>query len=476
MNRSITATIFLSIVLFAKVDAQDTHYWTQQYGPKSSLLSGSDAATSRDNSAIYNNPGGLGFNTIPNLSITTNAYSLSSSLFRDYAGKDLDMQSIQPNNITLILSGVYKDKKHKRWTVGYALIDKARYKFEGSQRFDGSLNALSDNYSPGNEEFVSQLDLNNSLSEIWGGLTLSYKINDKIAVGLSEFGAYRERKYSYNFIARTIANTGSLFQAATSNFLYNVDYLAVRMISKVGVSVNLGKVNAGLAVTLPSINLYSEATMNGDLTGTNVLIDPETSERGTFIANDRQDNLKARYKSSWSISGGLSTSFKATKIYLTGEYFGGISPYVYVQPQVKDFIRPKGIALGSNRELLSVSGGALPVYNIALGMEQKLFKEYSLLLGASTDNSFFDPAADNIGNQLSFTSANLLHGSIGVMANRPKNDICVGVSAAYGKNKVQQAANINQPVDGIMLMGETTETEFRYYSIAVIIGYVHYIK
>ncbi|AYB30037.1 hypothetical protein D4L85_05345 [Chryseolinea soli] len=41
--------------------AQDTHYWTQQFGTHAALLSGSSVAASDDNSVVYYNPAAMSF-------------------------------------------------------------------------------------------------------------------------------------------------------------------------------------------------------------------------------------------------------------------------------------------------------------------------------------------------------------------------------------------------------------------------------
>ncbi len=52
--------------------AQETNYWTHALGTRSALMGGAVVAGVRDNSAIWYNPGALGFITNPSLSISAN--------------------------------------------------------------------------------------------------------------------------------------------------------------------------------------------------------------------------------------------------------------------------------------------------------------------------------------------------------------------------------------------------------------------
>ena len=468
--------LMIAILSGYSVYAQDTHYWLQQFGPKSTVLNGSDAATSKDNSAIINNPGGLGFNKLSNLSITTNAYAMGVTKMKDGAGMGQDLYSPQYSIIPLIISGLYKHKKYPKWTVGYALIDKVRYDFQSSARYDGTVNVLNDAYSPGNEEYVSQFNVKNDLTETWAGFSVAYRLSKKLSIGISHFGAYRSQTFNFDYTARAIANTtGNKLEVTTSNFLYYANYYSIRGIFKAGLSMDLGKVEAGVTATFPSFNVYSDATVSSDLTGVNVNI-ADDSNRYNFVANDRQDELKAKYKSPWSISAGVSAKLGNAKLNLTAEYFGSISPYTMIELKPNDFVRPKGLSIEGSREILSVANGNRSVVNIGIGIEHKLTQKISLLGGLSSDNSYYDENANKKGVTLSVSSARLFHAGLGVMIKRSKSDLCIGFGGAYGRNEVKQLVNISSPQDNFTLSGAEGMSVYSYYSLSIIVGYVYYIK
>ncbi len=471
-----SAFLLICLLSFSTLSAQDTHYWTHQFGPHSTLLGGSSAMVVKDNSAIINNPGSLGLSSSGGISITTNAYAMSNSKFNDGAGEGLDMRSRKLHSIPLIISAAYKHKKYPKWTVGYAILDKTRYKFEATQRFDGVVNVLYEDYSAGSEEFVSQIDVNTNLGETWAGGCVSYRINDNLSIGLTEFIAYRDHQFSYNTIGRAIVNDPIYIEAATSSYLYHVSYSSFRSITKLGLSASFESINAGITFTLPSFNIRSNATVNSDIAGNNVIVDDIDTIRGDFVANDRQTDLKANYRSPWSVAVGLSKAFHKTTVYFTAEYFGPVQQYIYISPRREAFIRPLGVGIDDTRDALLVAGGKRPVFNAAIGVERILFDNYSLLMGVRTDNSYYDVSAEDIGNSLSLTDANLYHGSLGVSIQRSKSDLYLGVSASYGSNTTAQLANISDPGDNIYLEGDIYNSEYRYYGLALIVGYIYYLK
>jgi len=460
-----------------QASAQDTHYSSQKLGPVNTLLSGADDATASDNSAVINNPAGMGFNTRSNLSITTNAYQIDNVRIANGAGQGLDLKSTQLNVIPLILSGIYKHPKLGRWSIGYVLADKQRYKLQASQRFDGFLNVINDAYSSGQEEYVAQLDIKSMLSETWAGIAVACKIDDHFSAGIANLGAYREHNWSYSYLARAITDHVAAQNTVSANYLYDVSYYNIRSMFKLGLSYTTRKFDAGLTLMLPGFNVYSNAVVSSDFSGTNVLLVDSTGLRGSFLANDRQAGLKAKYRSPLSLAAGISYRVTAgTRICASAEFFGRVQPYRVIEPAPANFIRPSGISGIGSDELLSVSEAAKPVVNIAIGMETQLRSGYSLLVGIRNNQSYSTQNASAAGNDISISSLTIYHGSIGVVARRSKSDVCIGVAGSYGSNRIPQAANLNAPVDNITLRGETRDVQYRYWNMAGVLGYIHYLR
>jgi hypothetical protein len=91
--RKITLFTLLLVSISTQVNAQDTHYWTQQFGTKSALLGGAVIGGVRDNSGIYYNPATIAYINNKNLSVTANAYQWDKISFKNGAGSGVNIKS-----------------------------------------------------------------------------------------------------------------------------------------------------------------------------------------------------------------------------------------------------------------------------------------------------------------------------------------------------------------------------------------------
>src|SRR5215470_6777775 len=67
-----------ALFLAAPVHAQDTQYWTLQYGGSADLLGGMVVGTAVDLSTTFYNPGGLAFYTAPSIVLSAKGYDYTS--------------------------------------------------------------------------------------------------------------------------------------------------------------------------------------------------------------------------------------------------------------------------------------------------------------------------------------------------------------------------------------------------------------
>ena len=103
-------------------DAQDDHYWSQQYGAESTLMGGAMVAGTDDNSAIYYNPGALAFISNPSLSVDANVYRLDKILITDGAGNGTNLNSAQISIYPEIISGMLNLGKAKKLKFSYTIL------------------------------------------------------------------------------------------------------------------------------------------------------------------------------------------------------------------------------------------------------------------------------------------------------------------------------------------------------------------
>ena len=106
--------VFLFCVLLSDqpfLFAQDTHYWTNQFGTRSAFLSGAVLGESKDNTMVYYNPGALGFVEESSVSINANAYRTENINIENALGQQGDIKSKQLASVPLLAGGMINLKK-----------------------------------------------------------------------------------------------------------------------------------------------------------------------------------------------------------------------------------------------------------------------------------------------------------------------------------------------------------------------------
>jgi len=85
--------ILFFLVSGSAIQAQDTHYNTFQFGARSALLGGAVIGSVNDNTAVFYNPGALGFIDTGALSINATAYQLDKIGIYNALDKQKDLKS-----------------------------------------------------------------------------------------------------------------------------------------------------------------------------------------------------------------------------------------------------------------------------------------------------------------------------------------------------------------------------------------------
>jgi hypothetical protein len=180
----------LFVIIFSKVSAQDTHYQTNQFGTRSALMGGAVVGGVKDNTAIFYNPGSLGFIDTGMVSINANLYRIETIQIENVLGQTKDFKGMNFTSLPLLISGMIKTK-NDRLKIGYGFATPVNFSFSGSARLDGDYPITNDIESPGLESYIAQGLLNTELRETLIGLGFGYKLNDNWSVGLTNQFTYR---------------------------------------------------------------------------------------------------------------------------------------------------------------------------------------------------------------------------------------------------------------------------------------------
>lgn len=498
----------LTLLINCSLWAQDTHYWTQQFGSKSSLLGGAAVGGVRDNSAIYYNPGAMSLVDSSTVSVSATGYQYESLKLLNGAGQGIDLNSTKTSIIPLIVTGTYKFKKNDRHTLGYTIISKVQTGLKLSARNDAELNVLPDYNSDGNEEFVAQYNLNTSVSEQWFGGGYSYRFSKHFSVGLTTFVNYRSQTLEKSHVARAIPfDTSTYYQYVTqlvaTNDIQSIEFMNFNLVNKIGFAFDFDRLKFGFTVTTPGTKLYSSGSYLRDaqLSNTNLdendlndyLANAETDEEisaaindfknglYSFTANDKQDSktdgMQVTYKTPLSISWGIEYDFRFLKWNTSFEWFDKVSAYNIINPIEREVLRPKSAKFGyTSTEFMSIKESNKSVLNWATAFEIPLTKKFGVITSFRTDYSYANQPDEDSSERINQTYWDLKHITLGAVYKKEKSDLSVGLTHGFGKTTGPQYTNLATPYEANALEGDIETTDIKYNTYALLLGYTYYLS
>ncbi|TRZ45741.1 hypothetical protein [Robertkochia solimangrovi] len=466
-------TFLLSGILVAL--GQDTHYWSQQFGTRTALMSGAVIGGANDNTMIWYNPGGLGFLENASISINANAYRLENIKIYNALGDRGDFKSKNLGSVPLLVGGMI-NLKNSEWKLGYTIVVPMDFKFKGIARVDGNFNVIDDAISPGNEELVGESALSNKVNEVVGGIGIGRKIGDNLSVGLTNLITVRSHTYNRSYSAYIFQNNAEE-SFIGGNLLQNVDYYNIRYSMKLGLIYRMEPWSFGITLTTPSLNIGGQGTTAANVAAKNVLF--EDGERKSGVATDRQAELKTKYKSPASLAVGVNYDSGKHAFGIAAQYFSSIDIYDIMEVTPGTFVRPADLAPDiSSDEFLNVRSAATSVLNVALGYEYTVDESLSFMIGGRSDMSYFDnDLNDGNGIRTTISSWDLYHFSLGATFTRTNSSLSLGILYSTGTTgDYEQSGNLSNPTEGDLLKGATTITQADYNSFGFLLGYTFYFR
>ena len=463
-----------TLVFFSQTKAQDTHYNTFQFGARSALMGGAVIGTVNDNSAVFYNPGALGFIDSSTLSINANAYQIDKIRIYNALGKEKDFKSGHFGSVPLLIGGMISTGI-KKLKVGYGMMSPVNFNFKANARLDEKLPIVDDAESPGDEEFIGQANINDKLNEFSVCLGAGYKLNDKWSVGLTNIVLVRSQVFERATYSRFFLNTPG-YPLVSTSFVRNVEYTHIRTSFKAGLNYQDKNFGAGLTFTTPSIGITGNGIIAVDIIGNNILYN---GSRTSLLANDRQEKIKSSYKSPFSVTAGMNWNMRRSSFGIAAQYYGGIAVYDILRAGPAVFVRPASLnsSLGSD-DFLRFKTAAKSVFNFAVAYEYLFTPAIILNTSFRTNRSYYDKSLKNItGIKADYTSWDIYHFTAGTTITRNRSKVSIGLLFSTGKDGTrEQEDNFNKPKEANFLQGDTFITKATYSSIGFLLGYTLMIK
>ena len=484
--------LFIIIIIYLTLPpqinfSQDRQYWDQAIGGRAALLGGLVVGGIRDYSATWYNPGALGFLEKDHLNFSFSSYGIKYFAFKHGSGLDPDPSYTRVSLYPTSLAGGIPFLSDSTNRFSYIILGNGYSYVRTSARYEGYLdvipsrpcsNTINQEVFVGNEFLINQGIFHSSLQEVTFGLGWGRKISDNISIGATLLGAYRnqtklrdEKYYALD----------TLSQKMTSSSIYSdIDYYAIRVFGKIGIAAEWDDIKLGAAITLPSIHVHSGAIDGASFTSTNYIavVDSVSGAINELdvLGSDRQEDLMAKYRSTFSVAFGLEYDLtQNTKLNFTSEWFSPLKRYVVIQPKSDNFFRnlPLEVSFFNSEEYLKVYDSYRSVINFGLAVEHKISDIFTGYAAVRTDfsNAVFE---DINGFHLGFTDIDIYHITVGASTIIDNSFIGVGVEYSFGNNPdFEQIFNFpsgTASFDEFFLIRDKLNAEAVYKNINVFLG------
>ncbi len=427
--------------------AQDAHYWTNQYGTRSELVGGLVVGRFLDLSTSYYNPGGMAFTDQPRLMLTTSAWEFQRFSFEDIAPTDLDLSSsrlrLPPAMFALQIP--LRSSKHR---LAVSTVTRHSSNIEGSATRIPTAEEIAAN--PGTPASAIEANGTFRLNEGWLGVSWAYRVGERVGVGATAYVAGRSQFGRGQLLAQLVDGASTGF---SSTSVREFNYFNVRLLSKVGLAVDLHPVALGLTITTPSVNLFG----NGQVVGTEGItaIAPADSSITNELEATEQSDLASTFRSAPAIAAGASYSFGSTTAYVTVEWFGAVDEYEILNPS--EFV---GQTTGDTLSV-DVLYELKSVVNWGVGFERR-FSDWFHFYGAFfTDRSAL-PEGKQRDVPVSLADWDIWHVTGGGAFVIGRLDLTLGLSYGWGAEEIGKL---------IEIPGESPTAKLHYRSLKLILGF-----
>lgn len=459
MSKSVTWILF--VFLPCIISGQSHNYWTRSFNEESSLLSGAVVGGGSGPSAIYYNPASISEVKASKFSLNASLFSVTGINARNALGDDLDLKTSKGNVEPRFVSYMIKSKRFKRWSFEVAFLNNENERLEVTSSIDKKINVLTN--SPGDDRYFAFYNYRNQFRDDWIGFGASTKLNDRFIIGMSMFTCLKSLKYTNSIEIDAYPLSDSVKVAGNNNSFYVAGYEEnyylkfnnYRLLWKAGLLYKWESLSIGLAITTPSVGVYSDGKRVERHQGQSNITDPVTGEPMPdylFADYEEKDSVKVSFKTPFSVSAGMTYDFNNGRrvLYLSMEYFFAVDPYRMVEANESE-LSGSGFEGDQYSDWLTYASGAKPVFNFAFGYSWTLNEKLLLKSGFRTDFNyqknldFGDFAGYSTVQKINLDRYYLTSGLSWEIFGQ---DIITGIQYSFGKSKDQkQIVNLSDPVE-----------------------------
>lgn len=428
------------LLLAAPAIAQDSQYWSIQYGSVGQLVGGQVIGGVSDLSATFYNPGALALRSDDShyLLSTESVQWERVSTTSTRPGPDVfDTSSSTWGAAPSLIAGVLPRWLGSDTSLAWSYLTRQKLDLRLGQR-------LTDPFV-GWEHSASEAYQDQRITEAWAGLTVSRRLSESVGLGLTWYGVYRGQRTRFELSAQALAADGhTLAISGVTDF----DYSHYRTLAKAGLSWHTRDWDAGLSLTTPSLGLFGSgnAAYTVSLAG--------VGSDAPVLAVQTVEGLDASYRSSWAVGAGASRRLGRSRLYASAEWYAPVARFeVLAVPAGSDAAEHLTQELGS-------------VLNAGVGFEHTLDEGVAVYGAFHTD---FSASVGGPAANVAASDMDLYHASGGVSFHIRGNRFTLGALWASGR----KTRPVRSPIDPALVPGSAlgSDVDVRYSKITFLLGF-----
>ena len=400
-------SILLLTVCPGRADAQDSQYWTLQYGPVAELLGGVVVGSSRDLSSTFYNPGALALTKDPSLLASVESFEATS----------LKATSIPPT-LDFSDSNFRPSPTLFAFALPRSVTGSHTWAVSSLTRQDLDLRVNNWQVAPSGQGGAESL-FDQSLTENWFGLSWAHGVGRNYGLGLTTYVVYRGQR-----TRREISGQAALSptDGGAALLVEDFDYANYRLVWKAGLSTQRDSWDAGLTVTTSSVRLfgsgsasYTRSAVGADLGG----------GRTVAVSTQHADGLESHYASPWSVAVGGAYRRGKNSFHGTVEWFDSVAPFDVLDAS------PFGSDPAAAGLVKRLQQKAKSVVNFGVGYQRAASERFSYYAAFTTDFTFAekDEAATN-----SLSTWDIYHVTAGASVLTRSVKLTMGAAYAFGSD------------------------------------------
>jgi hypothetical protein len=425
----------------APARAQDSQYWTLQYGPVAELLGGVVVGSTRDLSATFYNPGALALTKDPSLLASVQSFEATwLSASTDSPFLDFHSSQIRP------APTLFAFALPRSWTGSHTIAVSGLTRQDFDLRVDDW--QVSVPHQAGAESLFDQ-----SLNENWFGLSWAHTAGEELGLGLDIRGLPGQRT------RREISGQAALAPNVGGAALIVEDFTFsnYRVLWKAGFSTQRDNWDVGLAVTTSSVQLFGSgsASYTRSAVGADLGAGPVVS-----VSVQHQDDLESTYQSPWSVALGGAYRTGANQFNATVEWFGSVEGY--------DVLDTSGFATDPAAAGLRkrLHEEVKSVVNFGVGFQRKVSERFSYYAAFTTDFTFANEDA-SAANSLS--TWDIYHVTAGTSLIVGTVKLTMGAAYSFGSD-ARPITTISVPPATLPLLNDVP-FDVKFSRVRMLVGF-----